>query len=333
MECEFRPPLDMTHLEMSLQGFRQASDRCQQRSRSTKLLAPWKQPIGCFFASHNQSQAEFKASIEKCLVAAGEAGVTVKALVCDQEPTQWAHIKKTSCVSQPSFLNPATGESVYVVLDVPHCLKNTRNCLLKYDIEFDGDRRARWLHVHQFFLSECRRELKLAVKLKDAHISPNVAQKMKVSLAAQVFSHSVASGVRVLVDHGQMSDAALHTATFLHRMKDLFDLLNSATLIGKTGKGAVTRETVDTAIKELTASKEFIRKWRFIPIEGGRTKTTMPFKEAWLLSIESAKHLIINLFFLKEVGQQYLCLRRFSQDHVEVSAALLNLQTTIKYQC
>lgn len=282
------------------------------------VAAPWKQPIACYFANHNQSQAQFQASIEECLGAADQAGVRVKALVCDQEPAQWAHIKKTVSNSQPSFAHPTTGEAVYVVLDVPHCLKNTRNCLLKYDIEFDGDKRASWLNVREFHDSESRRQLKLAVKLTDAHINPSIAQKMKVSLAAQVFSHSVSSGMRVLVDRGLISDASLDTALFLHRMNDLFDRLNSSALIGKKGKGAVTKETADATIKQMTADQEFIRTWRFIPLNGSRTKTTMPFKEAWLLSIESAKHLISDC--LSQAGHHYLCMRRFSQDHVEVSA-------------
>ncbi|PAA46446.1 hypothetical protein BOX15_Mlig006180g1 [Macrostomum lignano] len=138
---------------------------------------------------------------------------------------------------------------------------------------------------------------------------------MKVSLAAQVFSHSVASGMRVLVDHDRMEKSALQTAEFVEKVNEMFDILNSASLFGKHGKGAVTEESAETVLSQLSAAQEFILTWRFSPVRGGRSKTTMPFKEGWLLSIESAKRIIH--FGLREAGVSYLCLRRFSQDHVE----------------
>jgi hypothetical protein len=147
------------------------------------------QHIACYFVNHGQKQPEFKAAINECLKAANEAEICVKAVVTDQEPTQWAHIKKTVSLSQPSFPHPTTGEPVYFILDVPHCLKNTRNCLLKHDIEYGGNKRATWRHLREFYESERRRELKLAVKLTDAHFCPGVMNcnrlLLQVSYGAQ----------------------------------------------------------------------------------------------------------------------------------------------------
>jgi hypothetical protein len=44
---------------------------------------------------------------------------------------------------------------------------------------------------------------------------------------------------------------------------------------------------------------------------------SMPFRSGWQLSIESAKRLLT--FCLNETSMESVCLRSFSQDHLEVS--------------
>jgi len=100
----------------------------------------WKQPIAHYFCNHSVKQDRFYGIIDECLIAAHNCGVQVVALVCDQETTQWALLKKMVSVEKPYFDHPVTGKSIYVIIDVPHCLKNTRNNLMKYDIEFDSGR-------------------------------------------------------------------------------------------------------------------------------------------------------------------------------------------------
>lgn len=98
----------------------------------------WKQPIAHYFCNHSVKQDRFWGIVLENLRAAHDIGVTVVALVCDQETTQWALLKKLISIEKPYFDHPVTGTPVYVIIDVPHCLKNARNCIMKYDIEFDS---------------------------------------------------------------------------------------------------------------------------------------------------------------------------------------------------
>lgn len=60
------------------------------------------------------------------------------------------------------------------------------------------------------------------------HVRPNSFQKMKVSLATQVFSHSVAAAIKTSVKTGELvSHTALNTAEFVEIINNLFDALNS----------------------------------------------------------------------------------------------------------
>jgi len=68
-----------------------------------------------------------------------------------------------------------------------------------------------------------------APKLTDAHINLGPFQKMKVSYASQVFSATVAAGMRSCVEYGKLPRAAETTVNFIEYMDKLFDILNSRT--------------------------------------------------------------------------------------------------------
>ncbi|KAF0707863.1 zinc finger MYM-type protein 6-like, partial [Aphis craccivora] len=65
-----------------------------------------------------------------------------------------------------------------------------------------------------------------ASKLTVAHIYPGPFQKMRVCYATQVFSATVAAGMRNCIMNGTLSSAANTTVNFIDDMDKLFDLLN-----------------------------------------------------------------------------------------------------------
>lgn len=67
--------------------------------------------------------------------------------------------------------------------------------------------------------------LRLAPKLSDAHILNSGFDKMRVSLAAQVFSRSVSAGVYTHAVLGALPEEAINTATFLNNVDELLDVL------------------------------------------------------------------------------------------------------------
>lgn len=62
---------------------------------------------------------------------------------------------------------------------------------------------AKWSHIKKFYeLDNSNPNFVFAPSLKQEHNKPNTKQKMKVKLAAQVLSHSVAAGMYAKISQG-----------------------------------------------------------------------------------------------------------------------------------
>jgi hypothetical protein len=274
----------------------------------------WKQAIAYYPVSKNLGQAGFKDAIQQCLEAAHQANAEIIALVADQESTQWACLSKLVSCSDPYLIHPVTAHQVYVVIDPPHCLKNTRNALMSNNIRF-GNRIAKWEHVLSFYEADCKQELRLAPKLSELHLNLRLGKKMKVSLAANVLSHSVASGIRAMVQRGHMPVDSLQTADFIDQMNSIFDLVNSCH--NSKHSRPITAKNIDDHVEQFEKAKEFIASWSFIPLSGRKEKMSMKFNLGWLITLSSLQMLATRLL-VPGSDVKFLHLRRFTQDHVEV---------------
>jgi hypothetical protein len=97
----------------------------------------------------------------------------------------------------PRFPHPAKPEwNVYVIFDAAHMLKLMRNTVAdKGFLTDDEGKQIRWQYLKDLHELRNSEGLKAANKLRKAHIDW-YNQKMKVSLAAQSFSRSVASALQ-----------------------------------------------------------------------------------------------------------------------------------------
>lgn len=68
----------------------------------------------------------------------------------------------------------------------------------------------------------------MAPKLTYAHVHPEPFEKMKVRLAAQVFSHSEAAGMSAALNQGILPTSSKSTINFTNNMDRLFDIFNSS---------------------------------------------------------------------------------------------------------
>ena len=116
---------------------------------------------------------------------------------------------------------------VYFFSDAPHLVKTTRNCLLHSgsgsctQYMWNNGHYILWQHIAQIFYQDADRGLKLLPKLTYEHINPNSYAVMRVNLAAQVLSASVAA---VLKEFGPPE--AVATAKLCEMMDTFFDCLN-----------------------------------------------------------------------------------------------------------
>ena len=128
------------------------------------------------------------------------------SLTCDAPACNTSMLREPgACMDprnlDPSFPHPACREQrVYLLLDVSHMLKLLRNTFATCGLL--KDRRGniiRWQYLEELHQLQQREGLHLASKLKSAHLCWQ-SQKMKVKLAAQTLSSSVADALEFCRD-------------------------------------------------------------------------------------------------------------------------------------
>ena len=171
-----------------------------------------------------------------------------------------------SCYSNHPFLE---GQKMYFLADIPHLLKNIRNCLLTQDIVLPPDvlikenlisPKVSIQHIAAVINHEEDNELKIAPVLSRHHVEPGQYQKIRVSTAAQLLSHSTASVLRFCVQNGTLENDALTTAWFVDFINKWFDVVNArhyqfAMTPFSTDSVQVLHEMVDLASKVMFSGK------------------------------------------------------------------------------
>jgi len=82
----------------------------------------------------------------------------------------------------------------------------------------------KYLDIFYNYDDKCN--LRMAPKLTYFHIHPSPFDKMKVRLAAQVFSASVAAGMSTALNCGLLPVDAQSTIHFINNLDMLFDIFN-----------------------------------------------------------------------------------------------------------
>ena len=84
-----------------------------------------------------------------------------------------------------------------------------------------------WQHVVDFYYLDKSHEIRMAPKLTNKHIDLPPFMSMRVNLAAQVLSHSVAAGISFLTRVKELPENAIYTAQFVEHFDALFNTFNS----------------------------------------------------------------------------------------------------------
>jgi hypothetical protein len=163
--------------------------------------------------------------LDKCVAA----GAIVKAIISDQGPNFQQLVNRLGIsVEAPFFMH--NEQKYFYIFDPPHLLKSTRNNLFKYPFHFSENKIAKWDVIKEFYIEDKKQSFRQCPKLEDKHIYLPMFTKMKVKLAAQIFSHSLAVG---LDTHCRLSNKKIDktaykdTAEFVENFNNIFDLVNS----------------------------------------------------------------------------------------------------------
>ncbi|XP_042149667.1 uncharacterized protein LOC121837877 [Ixodes scapularis] len=257
------------------------------------IVRNWVQPVAFAISKRQTNSSAIRTLLIGIIEQLQEAGITVKAVICDQG---------TNNVSLAGLLNVSTdepffevkGTKVYFLYDTPHLMKCTRNNLRAHKLQI-GSETIDWTYIETLFkvthdtsadsIAAPNYHLKsrLAKKLTERHIYRKPFSDMRVKYATQVMSESVAVALLTLLAIGELPAAAKPTADFLERMDKLFDCLNSS-VVKQPG------DKLRYAIKEQSEHASFLEQclpwidsWRF----GSADKRQPHTIKGWQVTIKA----------------------------------------------
>ena len=270
------------------------------------LMSKWKQPLGYFLTAGTVKPETLQKLTSKCLVKLEEIGLCPKVVICDQGSNNRSYLEKLEKVSIEKPYMMHNGKKVFVMFDPPHLLKNVRNNFIKSNYQYD-DIEVKWEYIVDFYNLDKAMSIQMAPKLKDKHINLAPFAAMRVNLAAQILSHSVAAGINTLCSLGNLPDDASATAKFIETFDQLFNTFNSSCpKSSQPFRHALNNDSGH--IQFLEGCLRFLSK-----VKTGKN-TVVPCIVGWQISIKS----LLGLWKeLQEIGFKYLLTNRLNQDCIE----------------
>ena len=184
------------------------------------LQGHWKAPIA-HFLTRTLTQESQAVLLKHALHALHERGIRVICLTMDGHASNVGMCTRLGCQLKVSgdmrtyFPHPTTGKPVYLIMDACHMLKLTRNMLEVYSPIASNDGPIRWSFIKKLNEMQENEGLHAGNKLTAKHIDFH-NQKMKVSLAAQTLSRSVAVALQCMKETGHQDyQECLPTVKFI----------------------------------------------------------------------------------------------------------------------
>ena len=285
----------------------------------------WKVPVAYFFID-GLSGKERANLIKVCLKKLHDVGIDIISLICDGPSCHFAMLRALGAHLnlpniRPYFLHPLDKQKkIHIFLDVCHMLKLIRNTLGDGGILLDKDgNKICWAYLIELQKLQEKEGLRLGNKLKLSHIQW-WQQKMKVNLAAQTFSASVADAIDYCRDTLKLPQFQGSEATvkFIRTFDHLFDILNSRNPCAKGFKAALRKSNKSSWEPFIDEAREYIiglKNTLGDPMYTTRRKTGFV---GFLVAIDSIKSIFFDLVEKEEAPMNYILTYKFSQDHLEL---------------
>lgn len=286
----------------------------------TAVNSNFKVPIA-FFLVDGVSGLQRAELVKQALALIHDTGIIVVALTFDGCAANLSMANHLGCnfqTRQVKFSHPVTNDSVVVILDPCHMVKLLRNSFEFYKVFIDTDgNKIEWNYL--CLLNEQQRDetFHLANKVRDRHINFK-NQRMKVKLATQLFSQSVAEAIQfcrtnLKINKFQRSEP---TEKFVLIINNIFDIFNSRNLYFYGFKKALNSCNVSVIFEYLSMASEYITNLKLqdgtLLINSARKTGFLGF----LGCIEAIKCLYSSLIESKIL--LFLPFYKLSQDHLEL---------------
>jgi hypothetical protein len=165
------------------------------------LHRKWKQQVAYCLSCGSTKSEMIMQFFKEILDACQNVGLRVVATVCDMGTNNVKAMKLLGSTGGKPFFQ-FQNQEIATIYYPPHLLKYTHNLFLKYDVQFDSEHLdsqlpavAKWEHIQKLYKWGKKIVISRLYKLPDTHMAPVNQCAMKVSLAAQVMSHTVATAI------------------------------------------------------------------------------------------------------------------------------------------
>ena len=271
---------------------------------------------------------ERAAMVNNTLTKMHEIGVKVTSITCDGAASNQSMFTELGAVILPEqmqsyFYHPVNkNQKVYVILDVCHMLKLMRNTMASQVMINTNGEHIKWEFIEKLHKLQQDSNLQAGNKLRVAHIDWQ-RQKMKVSLAAQTLSASVADALKFCkvnsIEGFQGCDA---TIEFIQTIDHLFDILNSRNPRATNYKAPLRATNTSCWLPFLSKTRQYMKE---LTNSSGRPMTTTNRKTpfiGFMMAIDSLTALHSELVtcptnMIHHQPLKYLLTYKFSQDHLE----------------
>ena len=272
------------------------------------LSGTWKQPVGYFFTSGVMPADLIIVKLKQCIDRVINCGLMPKLMICDQGPSNRGCITKLGInINKPFFVY--TNMKIFFMFDPPHLIKSIRNGLSK-GFMFENNKVSMEV-IQKCYDIKSNSKLPLAPKLNIKHIQLKSFSKMRVNLACELLSNSVALGIETLVIVKLIEGDALYTSHFCKFFNNLFDIFNSSL----SNKNIVYKNPLNNNIDSITFLQNSVNILNNIKYCDNKYTDQLPCLLGWRLNVNSLllfleDEIIVNNPFSIE-------LNKFNQDFVE----------------
>lgn len=282
----------------------------------TCLNDTWKIPVGYFLIKSITAEQKARLVLQ-CIQLLQECGIKVLTLTFDGAATNIAMCSHLGCNMKDSVSFKCAESDIYLWPDPCHSIKLLRNTIGEKKEIMDGQNQIiSWELIVKLLELQENEGLHLGNKLKKDHVN-YIKQKMKVRLATQLFSTSVADALQYCQDNGIPGfEDCNGTITFLRVFNNLFDIFNSRNMRATGWKKALTQFNFEETKIFFEAASLYIKSLKFMdgnPVVTSNRKTGFNGFLVCMTSLLNIYHNVIETNCLR-----YICTYKMSQDHLEL---------------
>lgn len=281
----------------------------------------WKVPIAYFFITSLTTEQKCEL-LKMCVQKCEEVVINIVSVTCDGPASNFAMLQELGChftKGQTDSIFKCGESTLHAFFDPCHMVKLIRNTFGDLRVLEDvHGRKIDFTYLEALINLQEKEGLHMATKITKAHVY-FAKQKMKVRLATQLLSNSVADALEFC--NSELKLKAFKncegTVSFIKLLNDVFDILNSHSIRPPGLKKAMCPQNIGLIEVLFEGAIGYIRGLKLpsgqLVIES-RRKTGFV---GLIIDIKSAlalyRHLVENTKILK-----YLPLYKISQDHVEL---------------